>query len=67
MKMVLPSDTSIKYGVRHYMHGDCYVLSGKPFALLSAYQAGQLPYRAVKDAGRIDELLKVAKFDEADA
>jgi hypothetical protein len=56
MQLILPVQVCIKYGPRHYMHGDCYVKSGKPFADLTKHQAEQLPYFAVKDAGRLREL-----------
>lgn len=54
-KTIWARHDAIKYGVRHYMHSDCYVKSGKPFADLSRWQLGNLPYFVVKAAGRLDE------------
>jgi hypothetical protein len=46
----------VKYGVRHYAHGECYLRAGKPLAALSDYQVGKLPYFTLKELGLLADV-----------
>jgi hypothetical protein len=49
-------DNMLRRGTRHWVHKTCYITSGKPLSALTRDQLLDLPFLALKKAGRIEEI-----------
>ena len=60
-KPVFNDQGGVKYGVRHYAHGVCYLNAGKRLEDLRPYELKGMSFRLLRDRGLLSLAEKLTK------